>query len=133
MQNQPSSKSTQDKANDTSRPNQSTQSNQPSTNQNRGTAAGTTGNTSASVNLSTEQRTKIHQVIVSDRSAPRVSRVDFQLNVGTAVPRSIKLAPVPSTIVEIQPAWRGYEYFLVGDEIVIVNPRTMEIVAVVPA
>jgi hypothetical protein len=53
--------------------------------------------------------------------------------VGTAVPRRIKLAPVPSTIVEIQPAWRGYEYFLVGDEIVIVNPRTMEIVAVVPA
>jgi hypothetical protein len=139
MQNQPSSKSTQDKANsstDTSRPNQSSQSNepnQPGTNQNRGAAGNTTNNTNVSVNLSAEQRTKIHQVIVSDRSAPRVSRVDFQLNVGVAVPRSVKLAPVPTTIVEIQPSWRGFEYFLVGEEIVIVNPRTMEIVAVVPA
>jgi hypothetical protein len=106
--------------------------NQP--NQNRGAAGNTTNsNTNVSVNLSSEQRTKIHQVIVSDRSAPRVSRVDFQLNVGVAVPRSIKLAAVPSTIIEIQPAWRGFEYFLVGEEIVIVNPRTMEIVAVVPA
>jgi hypothetical protein len=59
--------------------------------------------------------------------------VDFQLNVGVAVPRSVKLAAVPTTIIEIQPSWRGFEYFLVGDQIVIVNPRTMEIVAVVPA
>jgi hypothetical protein len=133
-ESQPSSKSTQDKANsDTSRPNQSSQSNQPGANQNRGAAGTTTTNTNVSANLSAEQRTKIHQVIVSDRSAPRVSRVDFQLNVGAAVPRSVKLATVPSTIVEIQPAWRGFEYFLVGEEIVIVNPRTMEIVAVIPA
>jgi hypothetical protein len=139
MQNQPSSKSTQDKANsstDTSRPNQSSQSNQPNqpgTNQNRGAAGNTTNNTNVSVNLSAEQRTKIHQVIVSDRNAPRLARVDFQLNVGVAVPRSVKLAAVPATIIEIQPSWRGFEYFLVGDQIVIVNPRTMEIVAVVPA
>jgi Protein of unknown function (DUF1236) len=40
---------------------------------------------------------------------------------------------LPRTVVEIEPAWRGYEYFLVGDQMVIVNPRTMEIVAVVDA
>ena len=40
---------------------------------------------------------------------------------------------LPSTIVEIQPAWRGFEYFLVGDEIVIVDPATLRIVAVIPA
>jgi hypothetical protein len=45
----------------------------------------------------------------------------------------VKLAAVPTTIIEIQPSWRGFEYFLVGDQIVIVNPRTMEIVAVIPA
>jgi hypothetical protein len=132
---QPSSRSTQDKTNtDTSRPNQSSQSNQPNTNQNRGAAGTTTSNTNVSVNLSPEQRSKIHQVIVSDRNAPRVTNVDFQLNVGARVPRDkVKLARVPSTIVEIQPAWRDFEYFLVGDQIVIVNPRTLEIVAVVPA
>jgi hypothetical protein len=128
---QPSSKTTQDKLN--SQPGQATGPG--AAQKSGGTAAGTTTNntTNVSVNLSPEQRTKIHQVIVSDRSAPRVASVTFQLNVGVAVPRSVKLAPVPVTIVEIQPSWRGFEYFLVGDQIVIVNPRTLEIVAVIPA
>jgi hypothetical protein len=41
--------------------------------------------------------------------------------------------PVPRGIVEIEPSWRGYDYFMVGDQIVIVDPRSMEIVAVVDA
>ena len=36
-------------------------------------------------------------------------------------------------IVEIYPAWRAYEYFIVDEEIVIVDPNTLEIVAVIPA
>jgi hypothetical protein len=35
--------------------------------------------------------------------------------------------------VEIEPQWRGYEYFVVGDQIVIVDPRSTEIVAVLDA
>jgi hypothetical protein len=35
--------------------------------------------------------------------------------------------------VTIYPDWRGYEFFLVGNEIVVVNPRTLEIVAVLDA
>jgi hypothetical protein len=85
------------------------------------------------VNLSAEQRTRIHEVIVKERAAPRVNNVDFALSVGTPVPRSIRLVTVPTTLVEIEPRWRGFEYFLVGDEIVIVDPRRMEIVAVIPA
>jgi len=98
-------------------------------NQNR-----TGGSTQVNVNLSTEQRTKIHSIIVSDRSAPRVAHVDFSVNVGTVVPRGkVKLVALPSTIVEIEPSWRGFEYFLVGDEIVVVDPATLRIVAVLPA
>jgi len=40
---------------------------------------------------------------------------------------------LPRTILEIEPAWRGFEYFMVGDEIVIIDPRSMEIVAIVEA
>jgi hypothetical protein len=32
--------------------------------------------------------------------------------------------------VQTYPSWRGYEFFLVGDQIIVVNPRTLEIVAV---
>ena len=87
----------------------------------------------ASVNLTPEKRTQMHEVFVKERSAPRVDRVDFSVSVGTRVPRSVRFVPVPRTIVEIEPSWRGYDYFLVGDQIVIVDPRSMEIVAVVDA
>ena len=30
------------------------------------------------------------------------------------------------TLVEIQPAWRGYMYFVYEDEIIIVEPRTLQ-------
>jgi len=40
---------------------------------------------------------------------------------------------LPWTIVEIEPARRGFEYFMIGDQIVIVDPRSMEIVAIVDA
>jgi Protein of unknown function (DUF1236) len=99
-------------------------------NENRG--GGST--TNVNVNLTTEQRTKIHSIIVADRSAPRVAHVDFSINVGTVVPRGkVKLVALPSTIIEIEPSWRGFEYFLVGDQIVVVDPATLRIVAVLPA
>ena len=49
------------------------------------------------------------------------------------MPRSVRFIRVPSTIVEIEPSWRGYDYFMVGDQIVIVDPRSMEIVAIIDA
>jgi hypothetical protein len=62
-----------------------------------------------------------------------VTNVNFSISVGTRVPRTVTFHPVPTEIVTIYPDWRGYEFFLVRDEIIIVNPRTLEIVAVLPA
>jgi hypothetical protein len=94
-------------------------------------AAPSKGN--VSVNITPEKRTQMHQVFTKERSAPRVDRVDFDLAVGTAVPRSVHFVSVPSTIVAIEPSWRGYDYFMVGEQIVIVDPRSMEIVAIIDA
>jgi hypothetical protein len=96
-------------------------------------AAGT--RTNVNVNITPEKRTQIHETIIKERSAPRVGSVNFDLSVGTRVPRtgSVRFATLPSRIVEIEPEWRGYEYFMVGDRIVIVDPRSMEIVAVIDA
>jgi hypothetical protein len=93
-------------------------------------AAGTRPN----VNITQEQRTRIHETIIHERGAPRVGRVNFDVSVGARVPRGgVRFAALPQTILEIEPAWRGYDYFMVGDEIVIVDPRSMEIVAVLDA
>ena len=86
------------------------------------------------VTLTPEQRTRIRDTVIDARSAPRVGHVDFNIRVGTLVPRrEIHVIPVPRTLVEIDPVWRGYLYFVVRDEVVIVNPRDMRIVAVLPA
>ena len=59
--------------------------------------------------------------------------VDFALREGVRIPHSVHLYPLPGDIVSLVPAYRDYEYVLVGDNIVIVDPDTYEIVAVIPA
>ena len=49
------------------------------------------------------------------------------------VPRHIKLVTLPSEVVEIVPQFRGYRFIIVRDEIVIIDPNTLRIVAVIPA
>jgi uncharacterized protein DUF1236 len=104
--------------------------------ENNSTAAGesrqTTGQAGAGAKLSTEQRTKITTIIRDQHVAP-VANVDFAISVGTRVPRDIGFRPLPVEIVTIYPEWRGYEFFLVRDEIIVVDPRTLEIVAVLEA
>ena len=93
----------------------------------------TTGQAGAAAKLSTEQRTQITTVIRNEHVAP-VNSVDFSISVGTRVPRErISLRPLPAQVITIYPDWRGYEFFLVRDEIVVVDPRTLEIVAALRA
>jgi hypothetical protein len=96
------------------------------------TTATTGSNTGAAVSLTNEQKTKIRTSVLQAGSAPKIERsqINFSLSVGTVVPRSIRVVTVPATLVEIHPAWRGFRYFVVADEIIIVEPDTLKIVAV---
>jgi Protein of unknown function (DUF1236) len=87
----------------------------------------------ANVSLNEQQRTQIRETVINSRGAPRASNVDFSVNVGTVVPRGhIHLVRVPETLIRIEPRWRHYLYFVYNDEIVIVDPRSMRIVDVLP-
>jgi Protein of unknown function (DUF1236) len=101
--------------------------------ENRATTGQGAAGTRAHINLTPEKRTQIHETLIHVRNAPRVSSVNFNVSVGARVPRSVRFVALPQTIVEIEPAWRGFEYFMIGDEIVIVDPRSWEIVAIVDA
>ena len=92
----------------------------------------TTGQAGAGAKLSTEQRTRITTVIRDQHVAP-VNAVNFSITVGTRVPREVSFHQLPAEIVTFYPEWRGYEYFLVRDQIIVVDPRTLEIVAVLEA
>ena len=99
------------------------------------TGQGAAGSTQAggAVNLTSEQKTKIRTSVVQSSSAPKVSRssINFNVSVGTVVPRTVRIVSVPTTLVEIHPAWRGYSYFVVDEEVIIVEPSTMKIIAVI--
>jgi len=92
----------------------------------------TTGQAGAGAKLSTEQRTKITTVIRDQHVAP-VNNVNFSISIGGRVPRDVSFHPLPAEVVTVYPEWRGYEFFLVRDQIIVVNPRTLEIVAVLEA
>jgi hypothetical protein len=95
-------------------------------------AGSTTGQgaAGASASLTTEQKTKISTTIKQTNVRP-VENVNFNISVGTVVPRNVELHTLPTTVVEVYPAWRGYRYILVQEEIVIIDPATYRIVAVI--
>ena len=89
------------------------------------------GAAAGSAKLSTTQRTKIATIIHSHKVAP--VRLNVSVRVGTRVPDSVHFYPLPREVFAIYPEWRGYDYIMVGDEIVVLDPHTHEIVAVLDA
>jgi hypothetical protein len=82
------------------------------------------------VEVTQEQRVEIRNV-VKEVNVTRVD-VDFEVNVGVAVPRTVVLHPLPPRIIEIVPAYRGYLFFILTDgTIVIVHPTNLVIVTVI--
>jgi hypothetical protein len=97
-----------------------------------GSEGKTVGQAGAGAKLSTEQRTKITTVIKDQHIAP-ATNVNFSISVGTRVPRDVSFHPLPAEIVTVYPDWRGYEFILVRDQIVVIDPASLEIVAVIDA
>ena len=82
--------------------------------------------------LSTEQHAKIRDTLRSGK-AERLTNVQFSTTVGMIIPGTVHRYDLPVSVLEYAPQYRGHEYILVGDEILIVDPRTLTIVAVIPA
>ncbi len=95
----------------------------------------TTGQGAAgSAHLSHEQRSRMTTIFHRHRDH-RIdkARLNISIRVGARVPTSVHFYPVPVEIVEIYPEWRGYDYVYVGDEILIIDPHSHEIVAILEA
>jgi len=59
------------------------------------------------------------------------SDVEVTVNIGTPLPERVRPRPLPTTIIEIAPEYRGYDYVIVRDEIVIVEPASRKVVEVI--
>src|SRR5436190_113543 len=80
------------------------------------------------VNLTVEQRTRVRETVLT--KGPRATNVNFNISVGTVVPTSVRIVEIDPILVEYFPRYRGFFYFILNDEIIIVD-RNHKIVAVI--
>jgi hypothetical protein len=104
---------------------------QPAQSKQPNTAQSSSTNVNASVNINDQQRTRLSQSFARVNVQP-LSNVNFSLSVGAVIPRDVRLHPLPADVVEVVPQYRGYNFVMVRDEIVIVDPATYKIVTVLP-
>ena len=83
------------------------------------------------VALNTQQQTQVGQAIAQHKVQP-LGDVRFSIAIGTAVPRSVQLRALPADLATFVPQYRGYSYFVVEDEVVIVDPSSSKIVTILP-
>jgi Protein of unknown function (DUF1236) len=84
------------------------------------------------VKITTEKKTVIRDKIVMH--APhryKRNEVHFSLSIGTAIPDTYTVYDVSPSFVSIVPEFEGYDYIVVGDVLLIIDPDTREIVDVV--
>jgi hypothetical protein len=87
------------------------------------------GDKSARVN--DEQRGELRRMLRGTHVQP-APNIDFSVDVGARIPRSVHLYRLPPRIVDIVPGYQGYMYFLLADgRIAIVDPNSLEIIFIV--
>jgi hypothetical protein len=87
---------------------------------------------SGNLTLSPQQRQAIAGYFAKAPSANKVDPSGVSISVGAAVPRQITLTPLPQEVVQITERYHGDEYVLTADSLVIVEPKSRRIVAIIP-
>jgi hypothetical protein len=91
----------------------------------------TNAETSASTDITVEQQTEIRSAVTELNVEPTVD-IDFDINVGVAVPSTVVLQPVPARVISIVPAYEGFLFFTLADgRLVIVDPDSLQIVLII--
>jgi uncharacterized protein DUF1236 len=84
----------------------------------------------ASKEIKPEQKTVIKETIVREKIKPE--RINVQVRVGVAIPRTVVLHALPPTIIEVYPSYSRYKLVLVDDNtILIIDPVDWTIVDVI--
>ncbi len=67
---------------------------------------------------------KIHSMLGKSEGAS-VTNVNFNISVGVTVPRDVHVEVLPEDVVEVVPQYEGYDYIVVNDEILIIDPDSL--------
>lgn len=79
------------------------------------------------VRLTTRQRHAVLRTVRYERPARRVTqRIEYR--VGAALPASVPVYAMPQQVIYEAPALRGYDYTMVGDRMLVVDPASSTVV-----
>ena len=81
--------------------------------------------------LSAEQRQVIFTSLTSQTHKSTAAPATFGPMVGAQVPVAVETEPLPATVVTLIPQLRGYEGAVVAEQVLIVEPKTKQIVEVI--
>jgi type IV secretory pathway VirB10-like protein len=80
--------------------------------------------------LEAKQRTVVKETIVKRNVRP--VKVNFSINVGAVVPRTVTLYDLPPVLIEYEPSYSRYKFILADDDtILVIDPETWTIVDVI--
>ncbi len=86
----------------------------------------------AAPQLSDEKQEKI-RLSVKNAKVDHVAKLAIQLTVGAEVPRNLHFYPFPKEVAEIAPEYGDYFYVVAAAKIVVIDPVSYRIVAILPA
>ncbi len=115
----------QDKTTGRSASDPSMQRNDNKSEANRGKDMNAGGDKAASIDQ--QKQTRIRDALRNEH-VENIKKADFDVRVGGMVPDHYRFNPLPDEVVSILPQYRGYDYIMADNEIIIVEPQTHKIV-----
>jgi hypothetical protein len=104
----------------------------PQTGQSAGQTTGQNVRTTGRANLAQDKAAQVAQTLRASGAVQSAPNININnVTVGANLPGEVVINPLPPAIVQIVPEFGGYDYFVAGDEVVIVDPATREVVEII--
>lgn len=81
--------------------------------------------------ITSEQQEKIRDSIKTAK-VDHVAKLAIPLEVGAEVPRNLHFYPFPKEVAEIAPEYGNFFYVVAAEKIVVIDPLSYRIVAILP-
>ena len=69
--------------------------------------------------------------VFADAKGPKVDRPNFEMMIGTAVPRQTELADLPPEATEVLNGYWGSQYLIAGKDLVVVDQHSRRVAAII--
>ena len=83
------------------------------------------------VSLDQEQRDRLRAIFSNAKGQPKVDPPNFEMMIGTAVPRQTELADLPPEATEVLNGYWGSQYLIAGKDLVVVDQHSRRVAAII--